>query len=99
MNTRQDVPRNGPARALWEADEDTPVGEIGSLLDVVERWECSTCGEQKFTRPERCSRCGEAEYQKTVPKEESIGLGDANDNDADPAEIWAAIQRTPEETK
>jgi hypothetical protein len=67
MSTRKDVPRNGPARALWEADEDTPVGEIASLLDDVERWECTSCGKQKFTRPRCCSRCGGTEYQKTVP--------------------------------
>lgn len=71
MSTRKDVPRNGPARALWEADENTPVSEISSLLDDVERWECTSCGKQKFTRPERCSLCGEAEYRKTVPAGES----------------------------
>jgi hypothetical protein len=67
MSTRKDVPRNGPARALWEADKNTPVSEIGSLLDDVERWECTNCGKQKFTRPECCSCCGATEYQKTVP--------------------------------
>lgn len=71
MSTRKDVPRNGPARALWEADKNTPVSEIGSLLDDVERWECTSCGKQKFTRPERCSRCGATEYQKTIPTGES----------------------------
>jgi hypothetical protein len=69
MSTRKDVPRNGPARALWEADKTTPVSEIASVLDDVERWECTSCGQQKFTRPECCSRCGEADYRKTVPAE------------------------------
>jgi len=67
VSTRKNAPRNGPARALWEADEDTPVGKIASLLDDVERWQCSSCGKQKFTRPERCTCCGGTEYQKTVP--------------------------------
>ena len=71
MSTRKDVPRNGPARALWEADKNTPVSEIASLLDDVERWECTSCAKQKFTRPERCSRCSATEYQKTVPTGES----------------------------
>lgn len=62
MSARKNAPRNGPARALWEADENTPVNEIASLLNDVERWECTSCGVQKFTRPERCSRCGEAEF-------------------------------------
>lgn len=70
MSTRKDVPRNGPARALWEADKNTHVGEIGSLLDDVERWECTSCGKQKFTRPERCSHCSGVKYRKTVPGDE-----------------------------
>ncbi len=67
MSARKDVPRNGPARALWEADEDTPVTEIPALLEEVARWECVSCGEQRFTCPQRCRRCGCADFQKTVP--------------------------------
>ena len=67
MSTRKDVPRNGPARALWEAPEDTPVREIPQLLADVARWECTGCGAQTFTRPETCSRCGGGEFRKTVP--------------------------------
>lgn len=67
MSARKDVPRNGPARALWEADGDTPVSEIPSLLNDVERWECINCGKQKFTRPTHCGECGEQEWVKTLP--------------------------------
>jgi len=64
MSMRKDVPRNGPARALWEADENTPVQEIPAILETVDRWECVSCEMQKFTRPGQCSRCGEQEFQQ-----------------------------------
>jgi len=67
VSVRKHVPRNGPARALWEADEDTPVQQIPELLDDVERWECVECGTQKFTRPERCQQCCSTEFVRVVP--------------------------------
>jgi len=67
MSTRKDVPRNGLARALLEADPGDVPGNVPKILDSVERWECTSCGAQKFTPPERCTRCGGTEYQKTIP--------------------------------
>lgn len=60
-------PTNGPARALLNADPETPIDELPELLDDVARWECTSCGAQKFTRPEGCSECGEERFQKIVP--------------------------------
>lgn len=61
MSARKHVPRNGPARALWEADKDTPIREI---LQSVDRWECNQCGNQRFTRPENCIKCGHGSFTK-----------------------------------
>lgn len=73
MSVRKHIPRNGPARALWEADKDTPVRKIPEVLASVERWGCASCGKQRFTRPERCSQCAGAQFEKVVP--------DAGDDD------------------
>lgn len=71
MSTRKNVPRNALARALLDADPGDVPGNVPEILNSVERWECTSCGQQKFTRPEHCSCCGEAESRKTVPAEES----------------------------
>lgn len=59
-------PKSGPARALWEADPDTPISEIPLLLESVDRWECSACGRQTFTKPERCGSCGTETFDRIV---------------------------------
>lgn len=69
MSTRKDVPRNGPARMLSEADPDISFDELAQRLETLPRWECTSCGKQKFTRPQTCSRCSASEFQKTVPEE------------------------------
>lgn len=69
MSARKRAPANGPARALWEADADTSVHEIPELLEDVERWECISCGSQRFARPERCGECRSTEFTRVVPSE------------------------------
>lgn len=62
-------PRNGLARALWDADPDTPVRELGKVLHTVDRWECTGCGALKLGVPQTCVECGAKEFDK-IPGEE-----------------------------
>jgi hypothetical protein len=64
MSRRKHVPRNGIARALWEADPDTSVDEIPELVEQADRWECSQCSTQRFTRPPACRECGSDSFEK-----------------------------------
>lgn len=64
MSARKHVPRNGPARALWEADKDTPVSQIPEILKTVDRWECDHCGNRRFTLPEHCGQCQSTTFTK-----------------------------------
>lgn len=68
MSARKHVPRNGPARALLDADPDTPVTELHEVLKHVPRWRCLNCGQEKFTHPQNCSSCGEGSFEKRTPK-------------------------------
>lgn len=54
----------GIARALIEADPDTPVDELGTLLEDVPTWECCDCGDQRYTNPRTCTECGSQQFQK-----------------------------------
>lgn len=69
MSARKHAPRNGLARALLEADKDTPVSDLPQLLEDVARWQCENCTRQKFTRPVQCSECSSEEFVKVDPKE------------------------------
>lgn len=73
--SRKHVPRNGAARALLDADPETPVEEIPKLLADVERWECQGCEKQLFIRPMQCGDCGGERFEKVVPN----GGGAASD--------------------
>lgn len=59
------TPSNGPSRALLEADPDESVSEI---LKRVTRYECSECGESRFTRPQHCKECGCEDFDVVEPE-------------------------------
>jgi len=56
--------RNGPAAALAEAPPDTPVRELPRILAEVPRYECCSCGNQRFARSATCGECGSEEIEK-----------------------------------
>lgn len=64
--------RVGLARALIDADPDTPIGELGDILADVSRDKCTDCGRQTFSRPARCV-CGGTEFEKIVPSKQDGG--------------------------
>lgn len=64
MSAGSDAPRNGPAKALWDADPETPIEEIPELLRDVYRWECTDCGNVTFTHPGRCRRCKSTDFER-----------------------------------
>lgn len=71
MAKRSPEPRFGPAAALWRADAETPVDELPDLLASVARWECESCGSQRFGYPEACSECGGESFNRVIPDEEN----------------------------
>lgn len=63
-------PKNGPSRALLDADPDE---SFATILGRVTRYECTHCGEHRFTRPTHCKECGCDDFETVTPEVEHGG--------------------------
>jgi len=71
-DTDEHSPRIGLARELADADPNAPTDEqVTSALENADRWQCTNCGLERFTHPNKCKQCGQDEFVKAESGEDS----------------------------